>query len=204
MVLISFFPIILKITVSFMLAIFGISSAGVVQQTATVYQSPTILSLIKPIESNPASDEYASYPKYNFAYGVEDSLTGDSKAQQESRDGDIVKGQYSLNDADGFRRTVDYTSDAVNGFNAIVSRQPLGLKLNAQIIPKVNQILQLEPASFVSTIPTQSIVKSTYSEPIIATQPILRTLPLTYSISSGSQNIPYKTSVLSNGVLTTY
>lgn len=29
-------------------------------------------------------------------------------------------------DADGYRRTVDYTADPVNGFNAIVNREPLG------------------------------------------------------------------------------
>lgn len=28
-------------------------------------------------------------------------------------------------DADGYRRVVDYTADPVNGFNAVVSREPL-------------------------------------------------------------------------------
>lgn len=28
-------------------------------------------------------------------------------------------------DADGYRRTVDYTADPVHGFNAIVNREPL-------------------------------------------------------------------------------
>lgn len=31
-------------------------------------------------------------PKYAFAYNVQDALTGDSKSQQETRDGDVVKG----------------------------------------------------------------------------------------------------------------
>lgn len=39
-----------------------------------------------------------------------------------SRDGDVVKGQYSLVEPDGSIRTVTYTADAVNGFNAVVSK----------------------------------------------------------------------------------
>ncbi|KAH8236861.1 hypothetical protein KR026_012685, partial [Drosophila bipectinata] len=65
------------------------------------------------------------HPKYNFAYDVQDALSGDSKSQVESRDGDVVQGEYSLDDADGFRRTVKYTADSVNGFNAVVHREPL-------------------------------------------------------------------------------
>ncbi|EDW81783.1 uncharacterized protein Dwil_GK10833 [Drosophila willistoni] len=65
------------------------------------------------------------HPKYNFAYDVKDALSGDSKSQVESRDGDVVQGEYSLDDADGFRRTVKYTADSVNGFNAVVHREPL-------------------------------------------------------------------------------
>lgn len=55
-------------------------------------------------------------------------MTGDAKNQQETRNGDVVQGRYSLIDADGYRRTVDYTADPVNGFNAIVNREPLGVK----------------------------------------------------------------------------
>lgn len=53
-------------------------------------------------------------------------MTGDAKNQQETRSGDVVQGSYSLIDADGFRRTVDYTADPVHGFNAEVRREPLG------------------------------------------------------------------------------
>ncbi|KAK9876732.1 hypothetical protein WA026_014970 [Henosepilachna vigintioctopunctata] len=65
------------------------------------------------------------YPHYNFAYSVNDFQTGDSKSQHETRQGDAVRGQYSLSEPDGTRRTVDYTADAQNGFNAIVQRTPL-------------------------------------------------------------------------------
>jgi hypothetical protein len=32
-------------------------------------------------------------PQYTYAYNVQDSLTGDQKSQQETRDGDVVKGK---------------------------------------------------------------------------------------------------------------
>lgn len=63
-----------------------------------------------------------AYPKYDFKYGVADAHTGDHKSQYEHRDGDVVKGQYSLLEPDGTIRTVDYTSDPHNGFNAVVTR----------------------------------------------------------------------------------
>jgi hypothetical protein len=63
-----------------------------------------------------------SHPKYSFNYGVHDGLTGDVKSQSEVRDGGFVKGQYSLVEPDGSVRTVDYTADDVNGFNAVVSK----------------------------------------------------------------------------------
>lgn len=68
-------------------------------------------------------DEYDPHPQYNYAYDIQDGLTGDFKTQHESRDGDVVKGQYSLVEADGTRRVVDYTADPVHGFNAVVSRE---------------------------------------------------------------------------------
>ncbi|KAJ2939703.1 hypothetical protein O0L34_g14422 [Tuta absoluta] len=65
--------------------------------------------------------EEHSHPKYEYSYSVADGHTGDNKSQQESRDGDAVHGQYSLLEADGSVRTVQYTADDHNGFNAVVS-----------------------------------------------------------------------------------
>ena len=62
---------------------------------------------------------FQSYPKYAFNYGVHDPHTGDIKQQYEERDGDVVKGQYSLVEPDGTVRVVDYTADDHNGFNAV-------------------------------------------------------------------------------------
>ncbi|GBP55701.1 Cuticle protein 19 [Eumeta japonica] len=64
--------------------------------------------------------DYYAHPKYAFEYKVEDPHTGDSKYQHESRDGDHVKGVYSLHQPDGSIRTVEYDSDKHSGFHAAV------------------------------------------------------------------------------------
>ncbi|XP_023313026.1 cuticle protein 19-like [Anoplophora glabripennis] len=66
--------------------------------------------------------DYYAHPKYEFSYGVKDPHTGDDKAQHEERDGDVVKGYYTLTEPDGTKRTVHYTADKHNGFNAIVEK----------------------------------------------------------------------------------
>ncbi|EGI61099.1 Larval cuticle protein A2B [Acromyrmex echinatior] len=70
---------------------------------------------------------YDPHPQYSYAYNVQDALTGDAKSQHESRNGDIVSGSYSFIEADGTRRIVEYTADPVNGFNAVVRREPLAV-----------------------------------------------------------------------------
>ncbi|XP_011260335.2 larval cuticle protein A2B-like [Camponotus floridanus] len=75
--------------------------------------------------------DYDAHPQYSYAYDVHDSLTGDDKSQQETRDGDLVQGSYSLLEADGTRRIVDYTADSVNGFNAVVRKEPAAVAVKA-------------------------------------------------------------------------
>lgn len=59
--------------------------------------------------------DYYAPPKYAYKYGVSDYHTGDVKSHHETRDGDVVKGQYSVVEPDGSVRTVDYTADKHNG-----------------------------------------------------------------------------------------
>lgn len=63
-----------------------------------------------------------AYPKYSFNYGIKDPHTGDIKSQAEERDGDVVKGHYSLVEPDGSVRTVNYSADDHSGFNAVVHK----------------------------------------------------------------------------------
>ncbi|XP_055618817.1 larval cuticle protein A3A-like [Toxorhynchites rutilus septentrionalis] len=91
------------------------------------YAAPLTKTLVAaPLTKHIVADEYDAHPQYSFSYGIADGHTGDQKEQHESRDGDVVKGSYSLVDPDGFKRTVEYTADPHNGFNAVVHREPLG------------------------------------------------------------------------------
>ncbi|KAG5872995.1 hypothetical protein JTB14_023111 [Gonioctena quinquepunctata] len=77
--------------------------------------------------------------QYDFGYSVNDPHTGDSKSQHESRNGDVVHGSYSLIESDGTKRTVEYTADDHNGFNAVVHKEPadVAYKAVAPIVAKV-------------------------------------------------------------------
>jgi len=83
----------------------------------------------------PLNTEVDPHPQYAFAYNVQDAITGDSKSQQEVRDGDVVKGSYSVVDADGSLRTVFYTADPINGFNAVVQRGPVPVAARPLVAP---------------------------------------------------------------------
>ncbi|XP_063379064.1 larval cuticle protein A1A-like [Cydia fagiglandana] len=72
------------------------------------------------VSAHHQEEEYA-HPKYEYSYSVADGHTGDNKSQHESRDGDAVHGEYSLLEADGSVRKVQYSADDHNGFNAVVS-----------------------------------------------------------------------------------
>ncbi|KFB45766.1 hypothetical protein ZHAS_00013740 [Anopheles sinensis] len=73
-------------------------------------------------EDHHGHQDYHSHPSYKFEYGVKDPHTGDHKSQWEHRDGDVVKGAYTLHEADGTERVVEYFSDKHNGFQAHVKR----------------------------------------------------------------------------------
>lgn len=82
---------------------------------------PVAAPYAAPYDSSYHGDYY-SHPKYAFEYGVNDPHTGDHKSQHEERDGDVVKGYYTVADPDGTLRTVHYTADDHNGFNAVVEK----------------------------------------------------------------------------------
>ncbi|XP_055904294.1 larval cuticle protein A3A-like [Eupeodes corollae] len=102
-------------------ACLAVASAG--------YLASPLAAVATPVLAK--TEDHDPHPQYSFGYDVQDAISGDNKNQQETRDGDIVHGQYSLNDADGYRRIVDYTSDPINGFNAVVRREPLGAAIAA-------------------------------------------------------------------------
>ncbi|GAB1862615.1 Larval cuticle protein A1A [Camponotus japonicus] len=93
---------------------------------------PAVLPAAAPLAK---LEEFDAVPQYSFAYDVQDAVTGDSKAQYETRNGDVVRGSYSLIEADGTRRIVEYTADPINGFNAVVSREPVIAAIAAPLRP---------------------------------------------------------------------
>jgi len=107
---------------------------------------PVAAPVVKTVAAAPVLKqvELESSPRYDFSYGVHDSITGDIKSQVETRDGGNVVGSYSVLDADGFKRTVTYTADDINGFNAVVHREPVVAA--RAVVPAVAQAVVSAPA----------------------------------------------------------
>lgn len=108
-------------------------------------------------------EDFDPHPQYQYAYDINDSLTGDSKSQQETRDGDVVSGSYSLTDPDGTRRTVEYVADPVNGFNAVVHKEPLVAKVAAAPVaayaaPVAKVAVSAPVAKFAYSAPTTTTI----------------------------------------------
>uniref|UniRef100_A0A1A9WGA3 Cuticle protein 19 n=1 Tax=Glossina brevipalpis TaxID=37001 RepID=A0A1A9WGA3_9MUSC len=106
-----------------LLTICGLTFAGVTISRDSVNKQvlPEKVLTHNPIDAAHFLDYYA-YPKYEFNYDVKDLKTGDIKNQWETRDGDVVKGIYTLKESDGTTRVVEYTADDHNGFNAVVKK----------------------------------------------------------------------------------
>ncbi|KAG5876971.1 hypothetical protein JTB14_027870 [Gonioctena quinquepunctata] len=97
---------------------------------AIAYSAP----IAKTVIAEPSAPAH-----YDFGYGVNDPITGDSKSQHESRRGDVVQGSYSLIESDGTKRTVDYSADQYNGFNAVVHKEPATVAVEA-VAPVVAKV----------------------------------------------------------------
>ncbi|GBP38873.1 Cuticle protein [Eumeta japonica] len=128
------------------------------------YAAPVVKAAV-PV-AKVAVEEYDPHPQYSFAYDVQDGLTGDFKAQHETRDGDVVQGSYSVVDPDGTKRTVDYTADPHNGFNAVVHREPLAVKVAAPVVAKVAApVAYSAPVSYAAPV-AKFAAPLAYSAPI--------------------------------------
>ncbi|XP_052870722.1 adenylate cyclase, terminal-differentiation specific-like [Anopheles cruzii] len=101
----------------------------------TVAQPTYIKTIAQPTLVKHIDEDHDA--QYDFSYGVHDDHTGDIKSQHESRHGDQVHGQYSLIDSDGHKRTVEYTADDHNGFNAVVHREPTDFKIPQPAVHKI-------------------------------------------------------------------
>lgn len=60
--------------------------------------------------------------------------------RKEVRDGNVIKGSYSVVDSDGFIRTVTYTADPKEGFKADVVREPTDIVVKIPQPPQDNAL----------------------------------------------------------------
>ncbi|XP_034253333.1 cuticle protein 7-like [Thrips palmi] len=162
----------------------------------------------------PAGQEpepFDTNPQYSYSYTIQDAVTGDTKGHSESRNGDVVTGQYSVVDADGTRRIVDYTADAVHGFNAVVRREGTPSVHAAPIVRAAPVAAPVVARAFVPAPVPASVVRSApfvqYSSPrfsysvqpvAVASAPVARYAPApynalpalpSYAVPSGASNV---------------
>ncbi|XP_014475412.1 PREDICTED: larval cuticle protein A2B-like isoform X2 [Dinoponera quadriceps] len=105
--------------IGYFAALLAVARAGIIGPGAAA-----VAVAQQPAATVIRTENYDSHPRYSFGYSVADGLTGDNKAQEEIRNGDVVQGSYSLIEPDGGRRVVSYAADPINGFNAVVQRDP--------------------------------------------------------------------------------
>ena len=116
---------------------------------------------------------YDFHPQYSYGYSVSDALSGDSKTRQESRDGDVVSGSYSVLQPDGRLRTVIYTADKLHGFQADVRYDgeagPVAIPFDTPIVALDNltqiditdttaENLDVDPGQDSPTAPEESVI----------------------------------------------
>ncbi|KAE8573559.1 cuticle protein 21-like [Halyomorpha halys] len=129
-----------------------------------VAHAPLAVARAAPVAvAHAAVDEYDPNPQYSYAYDIQDAITGDSKSQHESRDGDVVQGSYSLIEPDGSRRTVEYTADPVNGFNAVVHKDAGAHAAPVGVAPVAARV-----------------VAPAYAAPVARVAPVVAHAPLAY------------------------
>ncbi|XP_038207412.1 larval cuticle protein A2B-like [Zerene cesonia] len=146
-------------------------AAAPAYHTAPVYHAaPVAKYAVAPVAK---VEEYDPHPQYSFAYDVQDGLTGDSKSQHETRDGDVVQGSYSVVDPDGTKRTVEYTADPHNGFNAVVHKEALAVKAVAPVVAKV-----AAPVAYAR--PVVHAAPVAYSAPAVHAAPVAYSAPAYY------------------------
>jgi len=147
----------------------AVAQAAVLRTVAPVAVAPAPV-LAKQVEL----EEVDPHPQYSYSYDVQDTLSGDSKGHVEERDGDIVRGEYSLIDADGFKRTVTYTADSINGFNAVVRREPIV----AVAEPLVKAAPVAVAAPLVRSAPVAVTAPLVRSAPVAVAAPLVRSAPV--------------------------
>ena len=168
--------------------------------TVVVGEAPVARSLEVVDYVNP-------HPKYDFNYGVSDPYSGDQKSHVESRDGDVVRGQYRLVDADGTERVVTYTADDVNGFQATVEKRPLGygaapaVHSGAHVYSPVPTAVSHQQVSKQEGPDVPVVRETIHTAPVVAKVPVVPApvqAPVpAYQYAAAPAPVPYRPAVVS-------
>lgn len=116
-------------------------------------------------------------------YHIRCDSKGDNKAQEETRNGDVVQGSYSLIEPDGSRRVVSYAADPINGFNAVVQKDP-SITIKTAVAAAPVAAAALRP---VVARPTSVIAAAAPAAAAVAVRPQVRcssTYSVTYYLQS--------------------
>lgn len=82
---------------------------------------------------------------YQFGFDVKDDEYTNYQNRKETREGQVIKGSYSVVDSDGFIRTVKYTADPKEGFKAEVIREPTDIVVKIPTPPPQQLIRHQQP-----------------------------------------------------------
>ncbi|PZC77402.1 hypothetical protein B5X24_HaOG203450 [Helicoverpa armigera] len=155
-----------------------------VQAAPAYYAAAPVAKIAAPVAyAAPVAkvEAYDTNPQYSFSYDVQDGHTGDSKSQHETRDGDVVHGSYSVVDPDGTKRTVEYTADPHNGFNAVVHKEPLGhvAKVVAPVAKVVAPVAyHSAPVAYAAPIAKIAAPVTYHSAPVVHAAPVAYSSPI--------------------------
>lgn len=111
-----------------------------------IYHSAPIIQAA-PVYKSVEVEQIDPNPQYKYSYGVTDPHTGDNKHAEETLHDGVVNGRYSLTEPDGSVRTVTYTADKLNGFNAVVE------KSGAAKIIAAAPVYHAAPVKYVASAP---------------------------------------------------
>nr|XP_049693368.1 cuticle protein 7 [Helicoverpa armigera] len=155
-----------------------------VQAAPAYYAAAPVAKIAAPVAyATPVAkvEAYDTNPQYSFSYDVQDGHTGDSKSQHETRDGDVVHGSYSVVDPDGTKRTVEYTADPHNGFNAVVHKEPLGhvAKVVAPVAKVVAPVAyHSAPVAYAAPVAKIAAPVTYHSAPVVHAAPVAYSSPI--------------------------
>uniref|UniRef100_A0A2A4K2R9 Cuticle protein n=1 Tax=Heliothis virescens TaxID=7102 RepID=A0A2A4K2R9_HELVI len=155
-----------------------------VQAAPAYYAAAPVAKIAAPVAyAAPVAkvEAYDTNPQYSFSYDVQDGHTGDSKSQHETRDGDVVHGSYSVVDPDGTKRTVEYTADPHNGFNAVVHKEPLGhvAKVVAPVAKVVAPVAyHAAPVAYAAPVAKYAAPVTYHSAPVVHSAPVAYSAPI--------------------------